>query len=276
VLKALGALVLAGGSASRARAQWINACLVPPTQSLKLSAYFEKIRHFDVTHPGDVILDRERYALLGRVVRHLDRLQRTLGHGNFQLVALDDALTAARDLSTVGPFPKPELDFLEEIFYANATAYGFLGEKPLDNLTDRIPPHEVVKVPGSGNYLYKGRPLDTYERIKRDIGDDVILTSGVRGVVKQFMLFLRKAYDHHGNLSLASRSLAPPGFSFHGISDFDLGQRGLGSDNFSERFAASPVYAQLTQLDYIDLRYPQDNLLGVRFEPWHIKVNWRG
>jgi LAS superfamily LD-carboxypeptidase LdcB len=90
--------------------------------------------------------------------------------------------------------------------------------------------------------------------------------------MKQFMLFLNKAYQNQGNLSLASRSLAPPGYSFHGIGDFDVGQIGFGIDNFTERFTTSEVYRRLSELGYLTLRYTEKNLLGVRFEPWHIKM----
>ncbi len=159
------------------------------------------------------------------------------------------------------------------IFYADAAIYGFFGEKPLQNLTFRIQKQKVTKVPYTGNYLYKGPPLDTYEKIKRNLGDQVILTSGVRSVSKQFLLFLDKTYKSNGNLSLASRSLAPPGYSYHGIGDFDVGQVGYGVDNFTERFTTTEVYKKLRDLGYIKIRYVRDNLLGVRFEPWHIKVS---
>ena len=86
------------------------------------------------------------------------------------------------------------------------------------------------------------------------------------------MLFLNKVVRSNGNLSLASRSLAPPGYSYHGIGDFDVGQIGLGSDNFTERFTTTSVYKRLNEQGYVKIRYPLDNLLGVRFEPWHIKV----
>jgi len=95
----------------------------------------------------------------------------------------------------------------------------------------------------------------------------------VRSVIKQFLLFLNKAYESEANLSLASRSLAPPGYSFHGIGDFSVGQFGLGADNFTERFTTTPVYKRLNEQGYVRIRYPLDNLLGVRFEPWHIKVD---
>ncbi len=185
----------------------------------------------------------------------------------------DQAIRVARNYSRVGRFSKEELNFLEMIFYADAGIYGFFGEKPLQNLTSRIQKQKVTKVPFTGNYLYKGPPLDTYEKIKRNLGDQVILTSGVRSVSKQFLLFLDKTYKSNGNLSLASRSLAPPGYSYHGIGDFDVGQAGYGVDNFTERFTTTEVYKKLRDLGYVNIRYVRDNLFGVRFEPWHIKVS---
>lgn len=90
--------------------------------------------------------------------------------------------------------------------------------------------------------------------------------------MKQFLLFLNKAYSNDGNLSLASRSLAPPGYSFHGNGDFDVGQVGYGALNFTERFTETEVFKRLSEMGYLQLRYPEDNRLGVRFEPWHIKI----
>jgi LAS superfamily LD-carboxypeptidase LdcB len=130
----------------------------------------------------------------------------------------------------------------------------------------------VVKIPYTGNYLYKGKPLETHDKIKKDIGDNVILTSGVRSIIKQFLLFMKKVSDNNHNLSLASRSLAPPGYSYHGIGDFDVGQVGFGAANFTEDFTTTEIYKRLTESGYIKLRYQKGNLLGVRFEPWHIKV----
>ena len=77
-------------------------------------------------------------------------------------------------------------------------------------------------------------------------------------------LFLRKASKYQGNLSLASRSLAPPGYSFHGIGDFDVGNIHLGVKNFTNAFAKTDEYKKLIDLGYIDIRYPMDNELGVR------------
>jgi hypothetical protein len=196
-----------------------------------------------------------------------------VGHGNFQILSFDEGLKIAHNYSQVGEFSKAEIIFMEMIFYTEAERYGFLGQKPLNNLTDRIKTKKVIKVPHTGNYLYKGLPLETFKKIKQQVGEQVVLTSGVRGIMKQFLLFLNKAKKSNGNLSLASRSLAPPGYSFHSNGDFDVGQTGLGAANFTTRFTNTDVYIKLSELGYLKLRYPQKNLMGVRFEPWHIKVS---
>ncbi|MGI9295075.1 MAG: M15 family metallopeptidase, partial [Pseudomonadales bacterium] len=98
------------------------------------------------------------------------------------------------------------------------------------------------------------------------------LTSGIRGIVKQMQLFLAKAVVTNGNLSQASRSLAPPGYSYHGIGDFDLGKVGFGLRNFTESFATTDEYKRLIDLGYVSIRYTETNPFGVRHEPWHIKI----
>lgn len=237
--------------------------------------YLYKMKNFNQYHVGDRYLDPKKHHLLKSTLRRLKNLQRTVGHGNFHVLSFDDSLKIARNYTRVGRFTKAELDFLEMIFYKDAGLYGFFGEKTLRNLTDSIQRQKVAKVPNTGNYLYKGLPLETYKKIKSDLGDKVILTSGIRSVIKQFLLFLNKAYDSKGNLSMSSRSLAPPGYSFHGIGDFDVGQVGYGALNFTYRFTETDVCHKLEDLGYINLRYRKNNLLGVRFEPWHIKVNFQ-
>jgi len=234
--------------------------------------YLHKMENFDRPHSGDVILEEKQIALLNACVSRLKRLQMMAGHGNFNILGFDDGLAIARKYPQVGNFTKEELDFLEGIFYSDSSVYGFLGEKPIANMTTRIKTNEVVKISGSGNYLYGGAPLEMYEKLKKQVGDKLYLTSGIRGVVKQFLLFLDKADSNRGNLSLASRSLAPPGYSYHGIADFDVGQIGYGSLNFTASFTTTEVFKKLDDLDYVSIRYPRNNLMGVRFEPWHIKV----
>ena len=274
-LKAVVGVVVGAGFAPEVLAE---VAKIPPTNRSEnydahIKDYLHKMRNFNVHHDGDIRLERKEFDLLKSCARRFERVQRTVGHGNFYLLRFDEAISIARSYSRVGEFTRAEMDFLEMIFYFDATHYGFFGNKPVKNITDGVKRQEVVKIPYTGNYLYKGMPLQTYKKIIRGVGGGVVLTSGVRSVIKQFLLFLNKAYDSEGNLSLASRSLAPPGYSYHGISDFDVGQAGLGADNFTERFTATSVYQKLNEQGYVRIRYPMDNLLGVRFEPWHIKVN---
>ncbi len=202
----------------------------------------------------------------------LKQTQKLVGYGNFNLLSFDEFLKIAKSHTHIGDITKEELQYIEKIFYTEASAYGFYGKKVTYQLSDKISGNETVKIPHTGHYLYKGEPYDLYKRLKNEVGPSIILTSGVRSVLKQLDLFLYKANSLKGNYSLASHSLAPPGYSFHGISDFDVGKVGLGYKNFTSVFANTPEYRSLQKLGYISIRYPKNNPFGVRFEPWHIKV----
>jgi len=246
---------------------------IPPVDDdTDVKDYLHKMESFNLRHNGDICLQGKKLVLLHSTVARLDRIQSLIGHGNFYLAGFDEIIQVSRNYSQIGPFSQDELSFLEEIFYRNASEYGFFGDKPYRNITDTITKSKVVKVKGTGNYLYNSESLETFKKIKKDLGHEVILTSGLRGIAKQFLLFLNKAIKNNANLSLASRSLAPPGYSFHSAGDFDVGQINLGGKNFSEDFTETDVYKKLVDRGYAKLRYKKDNLLGVRFEPWHIKL----
>jgi hypothetical protein len=253
--------------------------LLPKSQNLSGSSfdshikdYLHKMQNFDRAHSEDIYVEKELLPVLSACVSRLKRLEILVGHGNFYLLGFDKALSFARNYPEIGEFTRQELDFLERIFYTDSSAYGFIGEKPIDKMTLCINENDAVKIPGTGNYVYRGTSFEIYNKLKDSVGDELYLTSGIRGVVKQFLLFLDKAVANKGNLSLASRSLAPPGYSFHGISDFDVGQMGYGALNFTRKFTTTEVFKKLEDLDYVSLRYTDGNLKGVRFEPWHIKV----
>jgi hypothetical protein len=199
----------------------------------------------DQHYGNDIFIEAKQKPVLFLLHQRLGRLQKTVGHGNFALLGVDEMRAYGQNYSAIGRFGREEEALMEQLFYADAGSYGFYGAKPLERLTDRINRRELSRQSGSSQYLFKGEAQAAYVRIRAALGDEVVLTSGVRGVVKQMHLFLSKAVAFGGNLSLASRSLAPPGYSFHGIGDFD---------------------------GYIAMRYPADNRLGVRYEPWHIKV----
>lgn len=266
-VQALAAQVMAPGGTMP-----LHAELQRGPYELHVRDYYDKMRHFDAPSDDDVVLTGEHRAVMHSSLERIKRLVRTVGYGNFALLGFDEAIHLAQQYPAIGPFTHNELEFLECQFYADAAVYGFYGLKAISHLTAVVRETDVIKVPYSGNYLFRGAPHQTWLTIRDTLGENVVLTSGVRGVMKQFYLFLNKAAQHNGNLSLASRSLAPPGYSFHGVSDFDVGQRGYGEDNFTARFTETPVFQRLEDMGYLTLRYPRDNTLGVRFEPWHVKV----
>ena len=278
----LAVLLEGGGAARRLLHQvWIDvpapfAHLDPSSDEGSLgvggSIDLHKIENFDRTFPDDFHLENERLDLLASTAARLERAIRYVGHGHFNLVSFDDLLRYAESFRAIGAFQPAEIDFLDEIFHADASRYGFYGRKVIGRLTAVFKDRDVEKVPATGHYLLRGEPLNKYRRIRRDLGKDVYLTSGVRGVAKQFQLFLSKAVSTGGNLSQAARSLAPPGYSYHAIGDFDVGRMGFGEKNFTEDFAATPEYQRLIDLGYVEHRYTETNPYGVRHEPWHIKI----
>ena len=222
--------------------------------------------------PPDFILNEAQRKMIDSVLSKLLRLQRFVGYGNFNIIGWDQSLRLASSREQIGSFSKAELEFIEELFFTNANSLGFYGDKVVTRLSTTIPKQDVLKVPGTGHYLFKGIAADTYRKIRRDLGESIVLTSGIRSVVKQIYLFLNKAAKVEGNLSLASYSLAPPGHSYHAIGDFDVGKKGFGHKNFNKEFAQTDEFKRLIDLGYLDIRYPQQNPYGVRYEPWHIKV----
>ena len=235
--------------------------------------YLRRMGNFDADYDSDLLMDAQQYPLLKSVVSRLKRVQGTVGYGNFHMLGFDGMLKIARGYSSVGRFTPTEIAFIEKIFYIDAREYGFFGDKVRSGLTDEVAVNETVKVRGRGQRLFKGESLAKYKAMRNAIGTDLILTSGVRSVAKQCYLFLNKAKRTKGNLSRASRQLAPPGYSFHATGDFDVGKKRFGRLNFTRSFADSDVYARLVDLGFVEHRYPMNNALGVRFEPWHVKIH---
>jgi len=141
-----------------------------------------------------------------------------------------------------------------------------------DNLNNVILKKDVKKIKGTGHYLFKGKAQEDYENVINDVGETLILTSGVRNVVKQLSLYCNKIYNCGGNMTKATKSIAPPSYSYHTVSDFDVGVIGWGYKNFTPEFASSREFEKMTKLDYIGMRYTHNNKDGVRFEPWHVEV----
>lgn len=247
---------------------------VPEPSRIKgdLGEYLTKVRNFDHNFIDDFYLSADQLLTLVSVYSRLSQVKKVKGHGKFSVISFDNMLSIARNSEEIGAFTQKEKDFTDMLFHEDAKRYGFKGKKLITNLTYSIARRSLDKVRESGQYVYKGASSDLYHRIRSDIGNSIILTSGVRGVPKQVHLFLGKVILTEGNLSRASRSIAPPGYSYHGVGDFDVGKLGYGMKNFTSEFTDTWEYKKLRELDYVSVRYPEDNLLGVRYEPWHVKV----
>lgn len=242
------------------------------TERAERQRMLEKVQRFDEDLEGDLWLSESEWETLKSVHKKIAQVKNYVGYGHFNILSFDQMLKYAKNVSSIQAFTKDELNLLEGTFYRDAQDLGFMGNKVVSNLTNEIKPSQVSKIPGSGHYLFKGESEHFLNTLQKKVGDDLILTSGVRSVVKQYQLYFQKVIDRKGNLSRASRSLAPPGYSFHASGDFDVGQRGYGKLNFTKHFEKSNVYQELADLGIIHFRYTEDNMLGVRYEPWHIQM----
>lgn len=209
-------------------------------------------------------------ATVTSLLTKLNIVQNQVGYVQFNILSFDELLKTASRCKK--PITKEEIAFIESIFYGDPRKYGFFGERTVPQLTVVTPKKDVVYVDKTGHFLMKGAATEKYAQIKRLIGDDLILTSGVRLPVKQLLLFVKKMTNAGGDLRVASNSIAPPGFTFHSVGDFDIGKVGLGQYNFTEKFQETDVFKKLHDGGFIAIRYTANNIFGVRYEPWHIKV----
>jgi hypothetical protein len=225
-----------------------------------------------IANDSDIYLSRDEFKTLTTLNIRLKNLKRFVGFGNFNLISFSSALRYAKYYSQIGKFTKKEIQLMDRLFYESPNDYGFYGHKTCLNLDNKIVKKDVIKIPYTGHYLFKGKPEKDYQNIINDIGETLILTSGVRNVMKQLSLYVNKIYRCGGNMTRATNSIAPPSYSYHTISDFDIGRKGWGYKNFTADFALTNEFEKMTKLEYIGMRYTKNNRDGVRFEPWHVEV----
>lgn len=174
----------------------------------------------------DIYLSPNEWEVIVSVNARLKRVKRHVGFANFNLISFKDTLFYARNYHSIGAFTKKELDLIDRLFQEDQNQYGFYGAKTCNDIHNTISKKEVTKIPYTGHYLFKGKAEEDYENLRKDVGNTLILTSGVRNVVKQLSLYVNKIYNTRGNMTKASRSIAPPAYSYHTISDFDVGRKG--------------------------------------------------
>ena len=225
----------------------------------------------ELKHP-DIWVKNEQKVVFDSLIKRLDMVERTIGYAKFNLLSFDDTLKIAKSFPRIGAFTPAEIAYVEEIFYTDPVIYGFYGKRTIQNLIDTISEKDVIKIDGTGHYVYRETSQELLLRLMKDIGPTLILTSGVRSVVKQLSLHLEKIKSENGNITMASRSLVPPGFSYHSVGDFDVGKKGWGYQNFTANFARTEEFWNLQKLSYVSTRYTVGNGDGVRFEPWHVKI----
>lgn len=249
------------------RRRFLTSLAVLPMASSEMVA-----STFDSEVSSDVFLTREEYKTLISVKVRLKRLRHFVGYTNFNLISFRDARYYARNYSSIGSFTRKELALIDRLFHENPNSYGFYGSKTCTTIDHTINHKDVVKIPHTGHFLFRGKPEEDYKRIIKDVGDTLILTSGIRNVVKQLDLYVNKIYNSHGDMTKATVAIAPPSYSYHTISDFDVGRKDWGYKNFTADFALTDEFAKMTKLNYIGMRYKKNNADGVRFEPWHVRV----
>ena len=219
---------------------------------------------------NDLFIEQKDYKVFNSIRNKLKLVQNYVGYGHFNVISFDNMLSIAKRAPKIDEFTKEELSFLEFIFYYNPSSHGFFGDRITSNITEVIDKKIITKIPHTGHYLFKGKPEKTYYEMKKDVGDSLTLTSGIRSIVKQTKLFLDKINRLDGNITVAAKSIAPPAFTYHSIGDFDVGKKGFGYANFTSKFAKTHEFEKITKLEYVDVRYTINNKDGVRYEPWHI------
>ncbi|MBD3824492.1 MAG: D-alanyl-D-alanine carboxypeptidase family protein [Epsilonproteobacteria bacterium] len=220
----------------------------------------------------DIYLSLNDWPTLVSLHERLTRLRKYVGYMGFNTISLDETLFYARNYPKIGAFTQNEMDLIERFFHEDPSKYGFFGKRTCESITNVIAQKEIVKIPYTGHFLFKGKAHEDYTKLTKDIGTTLVLTSGVRNVVKQLSLYVAKIHSVGGNMTKASISLAPPAYSYHSVSDFDVGRKGWGHKNFTADFATTDEFLKMKELKYIGIRYTRNNRDGVRFEPWHVEV----
>ncbi len=90
----------------------------------------------------------------------------------------------------IGSFTTDEITFLEEIFFSDARQYGFFGERTTHDIETVVPRRDVQKTGSTGHNLLRGPSLAKYAQLREDLKSNVVLTSGIRGVMKHISALL--------------------------------------------------------------------------------------
>lgn len=197
-------------------------------------------------------------------------------------------LLAIIDFDTInGSLTADEIEVATKIKETDPKNYGFKG--PYLGLSPV--PKDLVKIE---NQKYKFNeeehsvstqfaPQKTYDayvhmnkKMQAEIDRTVLIESGYRSPACQMLVFLYYLKQHNWDFSETIKRVALPGYSEHGYPskqalDF-ITADGIPNDENPQKFADTKEYEWLTQNASqfkFFLSYPQNNPLGIMFEPWH-------
>ena len=106
---------------------------------------------------GDIYLSKDEWKVLVSVNSRLKRLRSYIGYANFNLLSFHDALFYGRNYSKIGTFTKIEIAFIDKLFYEDPKKYGFYGEKTCFDINYKVSKKDVIKIPHTGHYIYRGQ-----------------------------------------------------------------------------------------------------------------------
>ncbi|MGB8702901.1 MAG: D-alanyl-D-alanine carboxypeptidase family protein [Thermosynechococcaceae cyanobacterium] len=145
------------------------------------------------------------------------------------------------------------------------------------------PPDRLVSIGtyGSGDYKrteYLDRDAAAaFSQMVAAAGADgvsIIPISGFRSIADQEKLFERQI-QRQGSREAAARLSAPPGYSEHHTGyAVDIGDGNYPAKDVKFEFDTTPAYQWMTahaRTYGFELSFPENNVQGVSFEPWH----WR-
>ncbi|MBL1208551.1 D-alanyl-D-alanine carboxypeptidase family protein [Geminocystis sp. GBBB08] len=155
--------------------------------------------------------------------------------------------------------------------------------KRLDNILGHLPykqapQSELKSITSDGSIKLRQKAADKFLQMQRDARTQgVILTpiSGFRSVKDQEYLFFKVKEQRKQVTSKRAEVSAPPGYSEHHTGyALDIGDGNVPATNLNTNFENTAAYKWLKENapQYsFELSFPQDNLQGISYEPWH----WR-
>lgn len=220
----------------------------------------------------DYILTKPELISLKSLDKKIGVVFRHIGYKKSNIINYYDFIKELNASKGLTPLTKNEKEIFDKIYYMDAKEFGFKGARVSSSYKKFIKKEDLIDV-GSGHYLYRGKSYRLYEQISRDTNDTIMITSGFRNVLKQFYIFTMRVIKLKGDMTKAKDLIAPPAYSYHYHGDFDIGVVGMGIDNFTSKIIEYKEYQKLIDLGTISIRYTKYNKIGVKYEPWHIKIN---